>query len=295
MKFYIDFDHTLYKTNELIYSMIDSVSEYILQNGNFDNYTSNFKKEFPNLVAPIIERNIESISKVLKDNFKRPEESYLGIKYNIYSLINTFAILFECNANKMTDIVDSILDNGEKFLYEDSVEFLRLLKANNNEVYILSHEKNDLNYQNRKITATKLLQNGLVDAVIVTRVSKATLTIDNYNNKDITSVTTAFKSINSKASNIIDSASNLNLTGSKIAQNQVDYEHGIFFDDRISDLEALYESAYAKELPNIKSIRIFRVVRPYGAYRNKSFTSEKYNLGIKTIISPLEALSTLNY
>lgn len=298
MKFYIDFDHTLYNSNRLISSMINSLAEYILKNGKFENYPTNFNKQFPNLALLTINKDIDSVTKAIKDNFKRPEETYLGIKYNIYSLIETFSLLFECDANIITNLIDEILDKGENLLYEDTLEFLKLLKSNNNnEVYILSHEKNDMAYQTRKILATKILQKGLIDAIIVTRVSKATLNAENYNNKDITCVTFSASNNNSgnNSNNTFNNDTSIKYTSNLIyqSQNEVDYEHGIFFDDRPSDLEALYESVYSKELPNIKSVRIFRVARPNGTYKDKPFSSDKYNSGIRTVISPLDALDAI--
>lgn len=268
MKFYIDFDHTLYNSNLLISEMLEKTAEYILDNGDFKAYPNNFETIFPGLELLPIEANKESILQALRNNFKRPEETYLGIKYNIYALIDAFAKLFSCDSTTMKEISDELLANGQKYLYEDSIIFLQKLKDNGHEVYILSHERTDLDYQNKKIQGTQILQKGLVDATIVTATSKATLNAEKYNDSKVTSVTYGI--------------------GANSNQNEVDYLNGIFLDDRPKDLESLYESAYSKELPNIKQIRVFRIARSNGTYANKPFSDEKYNNGIITVVSPTE-------
>lgn len=268
MKFYIDFDHTLYNSNSLISDMLECLSEYILSNGNFEAYPDNFKAIFPALDVLTVEKNKESILQILKDNFKRPEETYLGIPYNIYALTDTFSKLFSCDVSLVKADLDKLLTDGEKYLYDDSASFLRQLKELGNEVYILSHERTDIEYQNKKILGSNILQNGLVDAIIVTSISKATLDIEKYNDSSVTSITYA--------------------DGKMSTQNEVDYVHGIFLDDRPKDLEALYESVYSKELPNISSVRVFRLARPNGTYRDKPFSLDKYNDGIITVTSPTE-------
>lgn len=268
LKFYIDFDHTLYNSNSLISDMLGCISEYILSNGDFWVYPDNFKAMFPTLELLPVEKNVESIMQILRDNFKRPEETYLGIPYNIFALMETFAKLFSCDVTLLKDTIYKLLADGEKYLYDDSVSFLKQLKESGHEVYILSHERTDIEYQNKKIQGSHILQNGLVDAVIVTSISKATLNADNYNNLDVTSITYA--------------------EGKASGQNEVDYLNGIFLDDRPKDLEALFESVYRKELPNIKKIRVFRVARPNGTYANKPFSSDKYNDGIIKITSLTE-------
>ena len=44
MKIYIDFDHTLYNSNALISDMIDCIANFIVENGNFENYSRKVKK-----------------------------------------------------------------------------------------------------------------------------------------------------------------------------------------------------------------------------------------------------------
>lgn len=274
LKFYIDFDHTLYNTNALISDMLEKTSEYILCNGNFKSYQTNFKNMFPSLEILPIEENKESILYALRSNFKRPEETYLGIEYNIYALINTFAKLFSCDTTVITKNLNKLLDDGQKYLYDDSVSFLKKLKSAGHEVYILSHERTDLDYQNKKILGAQILQNGLIDAIIVTKISKATLNVENYNNSSVTSITYA--------------------PGAKPIQNEVDYLNGIFLDDRPKDLEALYESAYSKELPNILKVRIFRIARPNGTYANKPLDEHILSNGIIKVSSPTEIFNFID-
>lgn len=268
MKFYIDFDHTLYNTNLFITDMLDATAEYIFKNGDFTTYKANFNKMFPMLDILPIEQDKASILQVLKSNFKRPEETYLKIEYNIFALIDVFTTLFNCDNTIMRENIDKLLADGQKYLYEDSISFLRNLKEDGHEVYILSHERTDLDYQNKKIQGSGILQQNLVTATIVTKTSKATLNNENYNDPLLTSVT--------------------NAPNTESNQTEVDYLNGIFLDDRTKDLEALYESVYSKELPNINKIRVFRVARPNGTYANKPFSDDKYNNGIIKVLSPIE-------
>lgn len=268
MKFYIDFDHTLYNTNLFITDMLNATAEYIFKNGDFTTYEENFNKMFPRLDILPIEQDKASVLQALKSNFKRPEETYLKIDYNIFALIDTFAKLFNCNSSSMKENINNLLANGQKYLYNDSIPFLTKLKQAGHEIYILSHERTDLDYQNTKIQGSSILQQNLVTATIVTKISKATLNAERYNDPLLTSVTYAS---NNKSNHI-----------------EVDYLNGIFLDDRTKDLEALYESVYSNELPNINKIRIFRIARPNGTYSNKPFSDNKYNNGIIKVSSPIE-------
>ena len=114
MTFYIDFDHTLYNNNEMINDMINLLAHHIYESGNFENYESNFKRMFHDIDLIPMNRNLEEISRVVRENFKRPEQTTLKIKYNIFTLAKAFCELFECDYEKLNEKIISLLDNGRK-------------------------------------------------------------------------------------------------------------------------------------------------------------------------------------
>lgn len=272
MKFYIDFDHTLYNTNELISDLINETARYILENGNFEDFSVNFKSVFPNLELITVKKDLASITQVLKDNFKRPEQTYLKIDYNIYALVDTFSKLFSCNFAEMKNNINSIISNGEKYLYSDSLPFLNNLKKHGHQVHILSHEKYDLSFQKQKIQGSGVFKPNLIDGLILAKISKASIDKKALKKPDITFTA---------STDIL-----------KPAPTEVDYNHGIFIDDRPKDLEALYDICYKYENAPFK-IRIYRIKRPNQTYSTVAFSCEsKYKSGIKTV-SNFEELSRI--
>lgn len=261
MKIYIDFDHTLYNSNALISDMIDCIANFIVENGNFENYSRKFKKLFPNIELIPVQRDYETIYLMLKNNFKRPKETILKIKYNIYALAQTFADLFSCNYYDIEMKINGIIENGQKYLYDDSVEFLKSMKKEGHEEFILSHEANDLNFQNKKIKGSGVFNPDLLDATIVTKESKALLNRENIMNIEKTSI---------------------NTTSDKYSKPEiVDYKQGIFIDDRPKDLESLSESVYESN-KICSNARIFRMKRRNGTYSNKKLNVRCKN-GVKDV------------
>lgn len=260
MNFYIDFDHTLYNTNKFIDDLINSIANYIIENGDFKHFATNFKKIFPDLEPFKINKNIDSIKDVLKDNFKRPEETYLKIEYNIFILANNFCKLFSCDFDDLKLNINNIIENGEKYLFTDSLHFLKNLKKSCSKVYILSHEKNDLDFQAQKILGSGIFSKNYIDAIILSKISKAKLTK---------------KALTDKENIYIASPDN-------IMPDYIDYENGIFIDDRPKDLENLYFTCYGNKLP--KKNRIYRIERPNQKYTNSSFSENfKFGTNIKII------------
>lgn len=245
MKYYIDFDHTLYNTNFLISDMLQSIAHYISKNGNFNEYPKHFKETFPNIELINIENNLDSIISALRTNFRRPKDTVLKIPYNIFSLVKQFANLFNCDYFEIESIINQIINSGQKYLYDDSITFLSGLKKYPNEVYLLSHDGNDLEFQVQKIKGSGLLDENLLDAAIITKESKSSLNKELLN--DITKTSIIY----------------LNSDYKKI--ESIDYSNGIFIDDRPKDIEMLYMSVYKNEVPPFKA-RIYRMIRENGTY-----------------------------
>lgn len=263
MKYYIDFDHTLYNTNALIEDMLTTLSNFLYKNGNFENYANKFRTKYPDISLISVLKDKTSIMSFLKNNFKRPSQTILKIPYNIFSLADVCSELFSCNNTEIKKEITSILENGEKYLYEDSISFLKNLKKEpQNLVYILSHNGNDVDFQNQKIRGCKLLDSSLLDATITTTESKASLQTEDFLDAKKVSVTKISK---------------------EDSPTCIDYEHGIFIDDRPKDLENLYNSIYKSK--EFYPIRLFRIVRTGGRYSKEPFTSNSYLEGTKTFLT----------
>lgn len=263
MKYYIDFDHTLYNTNALIEDMLTTLSNFLYKNGNFENYANKFRTKYLDISLISVLKDKTSIMSFLKNNFKRPSQTILKIPYNIFSLADVCSELFSCNNTEIKKEITAILENGEKYLYEDSISFLRNLKKEpQNLVYILSHNGNDVDFQNQKIRGCKLLDSSLLDATITTTESKASLQTEDFLDAKKVSVTKISK---------------------EDSPTCIDYEHGIFIDDRPKDLENLYNSIYKSK--EFYPIRLFRIARTGGRYSKEPFTSNSYLEGTKTFLT----------
>ena len=70
MKYYIDFDHTLYNTNALIEDMLTTLSNFLYKNGNFENYANKFRTKYPDISLISVLKDKTSIMSFLKNNFK---------------------------------------------------------------------------------------------------------------------------------------------------------------------------------------------------------------------------------
>ena len=153
MNYFIDFDHTLYKTPLLTTSMLNALSSYISCNSNYSSQT---------------------ILKELTLKFRRGQ----GGIYNIYQLINYFSNLpnYHFNIQEATNIVNNVVSNGSIFLYDDSISFLDYLKKQGNNVYILSYNENDTYFQALKIAGSGILH--LVDGIIPTTTMKGDMPLD---------------------------------------------------------------------------------------------------------------------
>ncbi len=151
MNFFIDFDHTLYNTPLLTSDMLNALATYI---SNVSN------------------KNFDDILEVLKNKFKRG----LNNIYDIYQLIDYFSTKYNYNVSDATFIVNNIISNGQKYLFDDSIPFLKWLKEQNHKVYILSYNENEVYFQAVKIAGSGLLK--FVDGVFPTTSLKGEIPLD---------------------------------------------------------------------------------------------------------------------
>ena len=151
MNFFIDFDHTLYNTPLLTNDMLNALAAYICQNTN---------------------KNQENIFQLLKDKFKRGTNNI----YDIYKLIEYFGNQYKYDINKATEIVNKVIANGQSYLFDDSIPFLRSLKKDNHKIYILSYNETEVYFQAIKITGSGLLP--YVDGIFPTTSIKGNIPLD---------------------------------------------------------------------------------------------------------------------
>lgn len=151
MNFFIDFDHTLYNTPLLTEGMLKALTLYICKDSTYE---------------------YNNIFETLKDKFKRGTNNI----YDIYKLIEYFAVKFNYNVTEATKIINDVISNGQKYLFDDSIPFLKWLKEQNHKIYILSYNENEVYFQAVKIAGSGLLK--FVDGIFPTTSIKGTIPLD---------------------------------------------------------------------------------------------------------------------
>lgn len=149
MNYFIDFDHTLYNTNLTTEALLSSLADFISKNSK-ENYSS--------------------ILECLKAKFKR------GQIYDIYALASYSSKKYSVKESEAVSIINQTLINGKKYLFEDSIPFLKYLKSKGNKIYICSYNENKIYYQALKITGSGLLN--YVDGIFPTIIQKSRLPVD---------------------------------------------------------------------------------------------------------------------
>ena len=151
MDYFIDFDHTLYNTPLLTKDMLCAVARYISKVSN-QNYTE--------------------ILHSLIDKFKRGENNI----FDIYNLIAYFSPKYNFSENEATVVVNNIIFNGKKYLFDDSIPFLQYLKKQGHNTYILSYNESEVYFQTVKIAGSGLLK--FVKGVMPTITMKGEMPLD---------------------------------------------------------------------------------------------------------------------
>lgn len=143
MNYYIDFDYTLFNTFE-------------------------FRKE----LYKILEKNGLNKSD-LKIKLEANKQKLLNIKELFKSLSKEKNIPLE----NFLDPLEELYARCDKFVYEDSIEFLKYLKSKNHKIHILTW--GDKEFQKEKILASKLCY--YFDGIIYAEKLKYTLDLDYKN------------------------------------------------------------------------------------------------------------------
>ena len=154
MNYFIDFDCTIFDTDALTKAMLVCVA-----------------------------KNISSLKPDIEFNYVYNEAEKLFNDeniYNIFELCKHLSTLHNVPYSILFDEINSILDNCEKYVYDDSVDFLKYLKSKKHHLTLLTFaKKNSLEYQEQKVKGSNLLQ--YFDKVIITNEPKWNLDIDYTN------------------------------------------------------------------------------------------------------------------
>lgn len=146
---YIDFDGTLYNTEKLKEDLLNVIIK---------------KVEYYNV-------NRQDTIKEVKGMFNRENI------YNIYNLAIFFANKYRFESKQILNEINEIIENGEKYLYEDSIEFIKKLKEKGYTTHIFTYaDRVDFGYQNAKIKGSKI--SDMFDIIIITSQDKHTLNIN---------------------------------------------------------------------------------------------------------------------
>lgn len=151
MNYFIDFDHTLYNTPLLTKEMLSSLAKYICKTSS---------------------KSYDDILSTLNIKFKRGNNNI----YDIYDLITYFSKIYNYDENIVQNIINTIILNGKKFLYDDSIPFLKHLKKKGNKINILSYNESKLYFQTIKIAGSGIL--AYADSLTTTLTLKGNFPLD---------------------------------------------------------------------------------------------------------------------
>lgn len=152
MKYYIDFDNTLYETAKLTPLMLEAIAMIISE------YTG---------------KSFEELLKEAKENFNSTND-------NIFSFAENMSKKYKVNSKKVVANVANVIDNGEMLVFEDAKRFLKRLKENGDQCFILTYiSDGNQDYQMKKIMGSGLAK--YFNGIIITAEYKFTLDIDYKN------------------------------------------------------------------------------------------------------------------
>ena len=150
---YIDFDSTLYETEVIKRRMNDMISDAVCREKN----------------------NVDK--QVVLQEIKQAKEN--GIK-SVFGLCKFFEEKYGLENNYIKADFDEFLADGEKYMYPDSVPFLKRLAQKGFEINILTYTAKDgFDYQMLKLMGSSVLD--YVDNFIICSRSKGELNLDYEN------------------------------------------------------------------------------------------------------------------
>ncbi len=152
MNYYIDFDNTLYETSSLTKLMLEAIV---------------------NTISKRVNVNLEELTLEVKNNFNSTND-------NIFIYGTKISKKYNVDENEVLESIENIIQNGEKFVFEDAKRFLEKLKQKGHKIILLtSMPKVNQEYQMKKIIGSGLAK--YFDNIIMTTEYKFKLDI-NYKN-----------------------------------------------------------------------------------------------------------------
>ncbi len=145
MNYYLDFDYTLFDTYEFRQGLYE-----ILEKNGFDKTYLALTPEMKENGQKLL--NIKELFRSLSDSRNIPVENFLNPLEDLYA---------KC----------------DKFVYDDTVEFLKYLKSKGNKLYVLTWGEKE--FQKEKLIASKLYD--YFDEIIYAEQLKYTLNLDYEN------------------------------------------------------------------------------------------------------------------
>ena len=149
MKYYIDFDNTLYETAKVTTCMLDAICKTVVEK---------LGKEY------------SEIDEYVKANFNSTTD-------NIFTFARETGSYYGIDPDLVENNVKAVVDNGNNIVFEDAERFLARLKENGHEVHILTYiPKTNQEYQMKKLLGSGLMK--YFDTITITSKYKFLLDMD---------------------------------------------------------------------------------------------------------------------
>ena len=149
MKYYIDFDNTLYETAKLTTCMLKAITDTVVEKLGKDH---------------------DEVETYVKEHFNSTTD-------NIFTYARETGKYYGIDSDLVENNVKAVVDNGNNIVFEDAERFLARLKENGHEVHILTYiPKTNQEYQMKKLLGSGLMK--YFDTITITSKYKFLLDMD---------------------------------------------------------------------------------------------------------------------
>ena len=149
MKYYIDFDNTLYETAKLTTCMLKAITDTVVENLGKDH---------------------DEVETYVKEHFNSTTD-------NIFTYARETGKYYGIDSDLVENNVKAVVDNGNNIVFEDAERFLARLKDNGHEVHKLTYiPKTNQEYQMKKLLGSGLMK--YFDTITITSKYKFLLDMD---------------------------------------------------------------------------------------------------------------------
>ena len=153
-KIYLDFDRTLYDTDNFVDEMLDEMASIVCKK---------YQEVHPNEVIKFVKEKISA-----KQIF------------GIFSICEAVGEKYSIDVDRFKECVEKALKNGEKRIYTDAITLLKALSQKGYQINILTYTtKPDYDYQLKKLEGSRITS--LIDNIIITSKEKGSLGLDYEN------------------------------------------------------------------------------------------------------------------